>query len=82
MVTAGRVLKNYKGGIIMADDKCSKDADPNLFVVIVGYDKDPNGEEYFLVKNNWGSEWGENGYVKISTSSENVCGILTDGLMY
>ena len=50
----------------MPKDNCR--GDPNLFVVIVGYGKDQQGEEFFLVKNNWGTDWGENGYVKISTS--------------
>lgn len=68
MVSAYRTLKNYKSGIIMPKDNCR--GDPNLFVVIVGYgkEKDQQGEEFFLVKNNWGTDWGENGYVKISTS--------------
>lgn len=66
MVSAYRTLKYYKSGIIMPKDNCK--GDPNLFVVIVGYGKDQQGEEFFLVKNNWGTDWGENGYVKISTS--------------
>merc|ERR1712070_963550 len=36
-----------------------------------GYDSSAG---YFLVKNSWGSSWGDNGYLKISTSG-NVCGI-------
>merc|ERR1711982_200483 len=32
------------------------------------------GSGYYLVKNSWGSSWGDAGYLKISTSG-NVCGI-------
>ena len=44
-------------------------------VLAVGYDTtaDP---PYYIVKNSWGSSWGENGYLKIKIESgEGVCGI-------
>ena len=31
-------------------------------VAVVGYD---DAEQYWICKNSWGSEWGENGYFKI-----------------
>ena len=32
-------------------------------VVAVGYGTDPTYGAYFLVRNSWGTSWGESGYV-------------------
>jgi KDEL-tailed cysteine endopeptidase len=46
----------------------------------VGYGNDAaTGLDYFLVRNSWGSSWGDNGYIKIGQSSTGgspgYCGI-------
>ena len=54
----------------------------NHAVLIVGYDSDPN-LPYYLVKNSWGTQWGEKGYVKIGMSDveKGICRINTQ-VMY
>lgn len=64
---------HYAGGII--DD--SKVCLPNLdhAVLLVGYGSE-NGREYWIIKNSWGADWGEQGYVRILISSGyGVCGV-------
>jgi len=50
-------------------------------VVAVGYGTEI-GQDYFLVRNSWGADWGEQGFVKIGQSTTNgapgICGINTD----
>jgi len=63
----------YKSGIIDNADICL----PNLdhAVLLVGYGEEA-GKQYWIVKNSWGSDWGESGFVRILISSGyGVCGV-------
>ncbi|KAG5677076.1 hypothetical protein PVAND_006860 [Polypedilum vanderplanki] len=55
------------------NDSCPKN-DPNHAMVICGFGTDENGE-YWLIRNSWGSSWGEYGYVKIKMG--NTCGVAS-----
>jgi len=39
-------------------------------VLLVGY-----GSDYWKVKNSWGTGWGEDGYIRLTGTSENTCGL-------
>ncbi|KAF5809033.1 putative ananain protein [Helianthus annuus] len=50
--------------------------------VVVGYGTEA-GKNYWLVRNSWGAEWGEKGYVKIErnvTEKTGKCGIAMEAL--
>ena len=69
------VFQLYSSGVITSD-KCGINLDHG--VLIVGYGIE-NNIPYWLVKNSWGEEWGDNGYVKIERSDDingdGTCGI-------
>ena len=71
------IFQHYSTGVI-SGYFCGKNLDHG--VLIVGYGVE-NGIKYWLVKNSWGSSWGDGGYVKIERSdSENdsgICGIAS-----
>jgi hypothetical protein len=68
------VFQNYKSGIIGASSGCGQNIDHA--VLAVGY-----GDNYWIVKNSWGTTWGEAGYVRMAKSAGET-GLGTCGILY
>lgn len=64
----------YKSGYYF-EPKC--DTEVNHAVVVVGYGKTEAGEEYWICKNSWDTDWGEEGYVRMARNKNNHCGITS-----
>jgi len=62
-------FQSYSGGIL-TDNTCMYSA--NHAVTGVGYTP-----EYILVKNSWGSAWGDNGFVKFSRGYPAACKLFS-----
>jgi hypothetical protein len=55
-------LKSYKKGVANPKN-CPEDALDHA-VLLVGFGED-SGQKYWLIKNSWGSKFGENGYFRL-----------------
>ncbi|XP_060531329.1 procathepsin L-like [Cylas formicarius] len=70
-----RDLYLYQGGIFESDDCLKEVGSGDHAMLIVGYGSD-NGVDYWLVKNSFGVDFGEEGYVRMRRGI-NQCGIAT-----
>ncbi|CAK9860558.1 unnamed protein product [Sphagnum jensenii] len=70
----GRDFQLYSRGVFTGE--CGTDLDHG--VLVVGYGTE-HGLDYWIVKNSWGSYWGERGYLRmqrnIEANSFGLCGI-------
>ncbi|CAI9782047.1 unnamed protein product [Fraxinus pennsylvanica] len=64
----------YKDGTLTS--KCGTDL--NHIAVVVGYGTSIDGTKYWILKNSWGPDWGEKGYIRVQRgikAREGMCGI-------
>jgi aminopeptidase C len=71
----------YDSGIINTK-KCGTDLDHAVTAVGYGVDSSSGTDKpYFLIRNSWGADWGEDGYFRLGTQQDGmdgVCGVLLD----
>merc|ERR1712137_808821 len=67
----------YDSGVYVERNCGNGDYDLDHAVLAVGYGSE-NGADYFLVKNSWGTSWGQKGYIKMAPNRNNQCGVATE----
>jgi len=76
-VDAESAAFHYYTGGVLNDDSCGTSLDHAIAAVGYGTDEE-SGLDYWLVRNSWGADWGDNGYIKIARVGDGygMCGIL------
>ncbi|BFZ04431.1 hypothetical protein BsWGS_07471 [Bradybaena similaris] len=72
-IYANSNFQSYRGGIF-TDSNCNYQI--NHAVLAVGYGTS-GGQDYWLVKNSWGTAWGERGYIRVARNRGNMCQIAS-----
>ncbi|TYZ64240.1 hypothetical protein PybrP1_005919 [[Pythium] brassicae (nom. inval.)] len=70
-------FKDYKGGFYSCPNGgtlASKD-NVNHALVLVGYGTDATAGDYWILKNSYGSSWGEKGFMKLLADKKANCGL-------
>jgi len=62
----------YTGGVINSAS-CGTTLDHG--VLVVGYGSDVKDGDYWILKNSWGTSWGESGFFRIAKTSKTGAGI-------
>ncbi|KAL6129101.1 hypothetical protein ACLB2K_072454 [Fragaria x ananassa] len=74
---SGYDFQLYSSGVFTGT--CGTELDHG--VTAVGYGVDADGTKYWLVKNSWGAQWGEEGYIRMQrdvAAPEGLCGIAME----
>jgi len=69
-----RSFAYYSSGTL--DDPTCTSTGLNHAVLVIGWGTDASGNDYWLVKNQWGTSWGMSGYAQIARN-KNMCGIAS-----
>uniref|UniRef100_A0ACD5XAA9 Uncharacterized protein n=1 Tax=Avena sativa TaxID=4498 RepID=A0ACD5XAA9_AVESA len=67
----------YKGGVMTGT--CGSDLDHGI--ATIGYGTTSDGTKYLLLKNSWGTTWGENGFLRMEkdiSDKKGMCGLAME----
>lgn len=70
-VCAGGYFKIYTGGVYNIESICWP-GEVNHGVVLVGWDDNQGEDGVWYLRNSWGDDWGEAGYMKIEYGCSNI----------
>uniref|UniRef100_A0A6P4EBQ2 Cathepsin L1 n=1 Tax=Drosophila rhopaloa TaxID=1041015 RepID=A0A6P4EBQ2_DRORH len=70
-------FEQYFGGFLSIPTCRSDKLNLSHSVLIVGFGTHPRWGDYWIIKNSYGTAWGESGYFKLARNANNMCGVAT-----
>jgi len=67
----------YKEGVYYEENCSSTNLNHGVLAVGYGTTRRFFGQDYYIVKNSWGTGWGDSGYIKMAMNRNNHCGIAS-----
>lgn len=68
-ICVGPNFSNYRSGVFTTDEKASCNGGINHAILLTGWD---DSSQSWILRNSWGTGWGESGYMKIRWGISNV----------
>ena len=66
-VCVGNAFEDYSGGVFATNEDCG--GSTNHQIILVGWD---DATQSWILRNSWGTSWGENGYMRIKYGTSRV----------
>ena len=68
-IAVPQALDDYTGGVY-----CDDTGDMEIVhdISVIGYGVTDDGQKYWLVRNSWGTHWGENGFFRVCRGTNNI----------
>jgi hypothetical protein len=73
--TSSTAFNYYTSGIFDEASACGTNLDHAI--AAVGYGTDSDGTSYYIIRNSWSANWGEEGYIRFQMTGDGpgMCGV-------